>query len=78
MLPLFAVIAIGFIRNAALYAFFMRAMSSTYGLLMTRLSTMSPSNEGSMQDLLFIALIVVLYASTHGLVVALARLGRIE
>ncbi len=31
-----------------------------------------------MQDLLFIGLIVVLYVSTHGLVVALARLGRIE
>jgi hypothetical protein len=31
-----------------------------------------------MQDLLFIGLIATLYALTHGLVVALARLGRIE
>ncbi|MBB6094104.1 hypothetical protein HNQ60_002985 [Povalibacter uvarum] len=31
-----------------------------------------------MQDLLFIGLIAALYALTHGLVVALSRLGRIE
>jgi hypothetical protein len=31
-----------------------------------------------MQDLIFIGLIVVLYAGTHALVVALSRLGRIE
>ncbi len=31
-----------------------------------------------MQDLIFIGLIVALYAVTHTLVVALSRLGRIE
>lgn len=31
-----------------------------------------------MQDLLFTGLIVALYALTHGLVVALAKLGRNE
>jgi len=31
-----------------------------------------------MQDLLFVGLIVALYAVTHALVIALARLGRVE
>lgn len=31
-----------------------------------------------MQDLVFMGLIVAAYAVTHGLVVALARLGKIE
>jgi hypothetical protein len=31
-----------------------------------------------MSDLLFLALIVVMYAVSHGLVVALARLGKVE
>jgi len=31
-----------------------------------------------MQDLIFVGLIVALYAVTHALVVGLARLGRIE
>ena len=31
-----------------------------------------------MSDLLFLALIVAIYAVSHGLVVALARLGKVE
>lgn len=31
-----------------------------------------------MQDLIFVGLIVAAYALTHGLVVALARLGKIQ
>jgi hypothetical protein len=31
-----------------------------------------------MMDLMFVGLLVAIYAVTHGMIVALARLGRIE
>jgi hypothetical protein len=37
-----------------------------------------PREVREVMDLIFIAVIVAIYALTHGLVVALARLGRIE
>jgi hypothetical protein len=58
----------------------MRAARIPGGALMCSAASIAAcfSRGRAMQDLIFIGLIVALYAVTHALVVGLARLGRIE